>query len=173
MSAEVGIALVGTGFGLRTQLPVLRLVPGAVVRALVGRDATRSADLARAHQIPFASDRLDAALARDDIQLVCISTPPDLHRAMSEAALAAGKAVLCKTVALDATQAAAMATAARRSGQLALIDHQMRFAPSFRACAVWSARVAGVRCIVEVIAHDRWLDPLLPTSWWQERARWR
>jgi predicted dehydrogenase len=174
MSAAVGIALVGTGFGLRTQLPVLRQIPGAAVRALVGREAARTADLARRHEIPFASDQLAAVLSRDDIDLVCISTPPDLHLSMSEAALAAGKAVLCeKPMALDAHQAAAMAAAARRAGKPALIDHQLRFAPSFRRLRrLISEGYIGTPLHAEVvIAHDRWLDPLLPMTWWQERAR--
>src|SRR5262245_10859632 len=96
MPETVGIALVGTGFAVHVQLPVFRSVPGAAVRMLVGRDAARTVAIASRVGIADASDRLEAALRRDDIHLVCIATPPDLHRPMAEEALAAGKAVLCE-----------------------------------------------------------------------------
>jgi predicted dehydrogenase len=174
MSNAVGIALVGTGFGLHTQLPVLRQVPGARVQALVGRETQRTADLARRHDIPFATASLAAVLERDDIDLVCISTPPDLHRPMAEAALAAGKAVLCeKPLALDAAGAASMAAAARQSGKLALVDHQMRFAPGFRRMRRLIAEgYIGVPLQAQITMQvDRWLDPHRPMSWWQQRQR--
>jgi len=132
-SRPIGIALVGTGFALRVQLPALRLVPAAAVRVLVGREPERTAELARAHGIEASTHELRAALGRTDVDLVLISTPPDLHRPMSEAALAAGKHVLCeKPMARDRAEADSMCTAARAARGAALVDHQLRFAPNVR-----------------------------------------
>jgi predicted dehydrogenase len=170
---RLGIALVGTGFALRVQLPALRLVPAADVRVLVGRERKRTQELAEQHGIPAATDRLDEALA-EPIQLVFISTPPDLHRPQCEAALAAGKHVVCeKPLAPDAAAAREMLAAARRAAGAALVDHQMRFAPNVRKLRrlLREGYAGEVRHAHVTMLLDRWLDPRQPHAWWHERER--
>jgi predicted dehydrogenase len=175
VSRPVGIALVGTGFAVRTQLPAFRVVPGAEVRALVGRDAGRTADIARRSGIPFATDRLDAVLARPDIEVVCIATPPDLHAPMAAAALRAGKHVLCeKPLALDAGTAVALCRTARQHpDRLALVDHQLRFTPTLRRLRrlVADGYVGTPLHVGATLLVARWLDRGRPFTWWQESAR--
>lgn len=171
----VGIALVGTGFALQVQLPVFRLLPGAEIRILVGRDPARTAALAAQHSIPRAVTRLADALDDRSVDLVCISTPPDSHAALACAALAAGKHVLCeKPLALDAAQARVMEQAAMQAaGRLAIVDHQLRFAPAvlkLRHLLRGGYLGAPFDAHIEV-ATPRWLDAGRPHSWWQERAR--
>ena len=46
-------------------------------------------------------------IARDDVDLVCITTPPNLHREMTLAAIEHGKHILCeKPMAMNVAEAA-------------------------------------------------------------------
>lgn len=171
----VGIALVGTGFALSVQLPVFRLLPDAEVRTLVGRDPARTAGLAAKHHIPHSTVRLAEALADPGLDLVCISTPPDSHAALACEALAAGKHVLCeKPMALDVSEARAMELAAARTpARLALIDHQLRFAPAvLKMRRLLREGYLGTPFDAHIeVATPRWLDHARRYTWWQERAR--
>ena len=69
-------------------------------------------------------------IAREDVDLVSIVTPPVTHMEMTLSALDAGKAVLCeKPMAMNAEEALAMQRRADETGLLALIDHELRFLP--------------------------------------------
>ena len=57
----VGVAVVGTGFGVLTHLRALRAA-GFEVEALVGRDAAKAAERARRFDVPYATDDLSSAL---------------------------------------------------------------------------------------------------------------
>lgn len=170
----VGVALVGCGFALRTQLPAFLRTGAAQVRCLVGRDAERTQQLAERHGIPVWSTDLDAALADPAVDLVCVSTPPDLHRDQSERALLAGKHVLCeKPMAMDAGEAASMCRTASASGRLALLDHQLRFSPGLaRLRRLVHDGYAGAPLHVQVsVLSDAWLDRTRDHGWWSEAGR--
>lgn len=168
------VALVGTGFALHTQLPAFRRVAGAEVSDLVGRDPERTRRLAAVHGIPRWSVDLDAVLRRSEVQLVCISTPPDLHRAMAEAALRAGKHVLCeKPMALDTTEATSMLRVAAEAPGLACIDHQLRFAPNLVRCRrLLADGYLGHALHAELTLRvGSRLDPRRAHDWWSEARR--
>jgi len=171
----VGIALVGTGFALHVQLPVFQSVRGARVRALVGRDPRRTAALASEYGIARAAVRLGDVLADPAIDLVCVSTPPESHCELACEALAAGKHVLCeKPMALDAAQARIMEQAAAYArGRLAIVDHQLRFAPAvLKLRHLLAEQYLGTPFDAQIdVATPRWLDAARPHSWWQDRAR--
>ncbi len=59
-------------------------------------DAQRATDFAARHAIAETSTSFAAVLARADIDVVSICTPPSLHFAMTMAALDAGKHVICE-----------------------------------------------------------------------------
>ncbi|MDQ3907470.1 MAG: Gfo/Idh/MocA family oxidoreductase, partial [Acidobacteriota bacterium] len=70
-------------------------------------------------------------IGREDVDLVCVTTPPAFHREMTLAALAAGKSVLCeKPMAMSAAETDEMRRAVRESGALAHVDHELRFVPA-------------------------------------------
>ena len=128
--ARVGI--VGTGWGARVQVPTFREA-GLDVVAVAGFHRNKTRDLAaelglRAH------DDWHELVTSPEVDLVSIVTPPSEHRVMALAALEAGKHVLCeKPTALNALEAEhLLAAAKRRPQQLALIDHELRFLPSWR-----------------------------------------
>jgi predicted dehydrogenase len=76
--------------------------------------------------VPRAHVGFEALCADPDVDLVDIATRPSRHRAMAEAAFAAGKDVLCEApLAPSVDDGLAMASAA--SGRLAVVDMQSRF----------------------------------------------
>src|SRR5205085_5443216 len=83
--------------------------------------------VAREFDIPNIADGWREVVARDDVDLVSIVTPPVTHAEIALAALNAGKAVLCeKPMALNAAETDAMRGRAAQTNSFALIDHELR-----------------------------------------------
>jgi len=115
---ELGVAILGAGFGRIVHLPGFERLAGEGVR-VVG---------VAAHE-----DDWRALALRDDVHLVSVTTPPFLHREQSLAALEAGKAALCeKPLAIDGEEATALVAAAERAGVATLVDFEFREHPAFR-----------------------------------------
>ncbi len=128
--ARVGI--IGTGWGAKAQVPAFREA-GLDVVGIAGRSPERTRDTAKELDLqPFDDWR---ALIESNVDLVTIVTPPSEHLAMAIAALEAGKHVVCeKPTAMNAEEAEQLVIAVRRHpDRIAIIDHELRFLPSFRA----------------------------------------
>src|SRR5258705_13469319 len=106
MSAEtspIRVGLIGVGWGSVVQTPAFRMVPEYDVVALCSR---------REERVRAAGDKLGIAdvstdwksfVQRDDLDVISICTPADLHHDQAMAAIAAGKHVLFETpLGLDA-----------------------------------------------------------------------
>jgi predicted dehydrogenase len=126
----IGIGIIGTGFARSTQIPAFRACEGARVVAIASRHRENAERVAREFDIEYATTDWREVVARDDVDLVSIVTPPVTHKEMTLFALDAGKAVLCeKPTAMNAEEAEAMLQRASKKGALALIDHELRFLP--------------------------------------------
>jgi predicted dehydrogenase len=124
----IGIGIIGTGFARSTQIPAFRACEGARVVAIASGHRENAERVAREFDIEHATDDWREIIARDDVDLVSIVTPPVTHLEMTLAALDAGKAVLCeKPTAMNAEEADAMRRRASEREALALIDHELRF----------------------------------------------
>jgi predicted dehydrogenase len=132
--APVGIGIIGTGFARTTQIPGFRDCMGAKVVAIASRNRERANAVANEFGIEHVANDWQELVARNDIDLVSIVTPPSTHMEITLAALEQRKAVLCeKPMALNAEQSARMVEKANAVGVLALIDHELRFLNSRRA----------------------------------------
>ena len=79
-----------------------------------------------------AHPTLDALLADGGVDLIDICSPPHAHAAAIEAALAAGKHVLCeKPLALQAAEAQRLARQAAAAGRQLMVAHVLPFLPEF------------------------------------------
>jgi len=80
-------------------------------------------------KIPAYTDDYHEVCYADNVDLVCIATPPYLHYEMAIAAIRGRKHVLCeKPLAMDVASAQEIVeTAARIRGRRQLVDHQLRF----------------------------------------------
>ncbi len=170
----IGAAVVGTGFGARVHVPALRAA-GFEVRALVGRDADRTARRAERLGIEHTCTSLADALARGDVEVVTIAAPPNAHAALAIEACEQGRHVICeKPFALDAIEATAMAAAAEAAGVTALVGHEFRWAPdratATRAIAdglIGEPRLATLVQYVPLVADPQARVP----EWWFDEAR--
>ncbi|AOK04354.1 Gfo/Idh/MocA family oxidoreductase [Burkholderia sp. AU28942] len=127
----VRFGIVGAGSIARRFAQSLAHVPGAVLAGVWARRAdAATAFCAACGGTPAAT--LDALLATD-IDAVYIATLHDSHAHYAQAALAAGKAVLCeKPATLNATQLDAVLNAARASGRLFMEAMKPPFFPLYR-----------------------------------------
>jgi predicted dehydrogenase len=128
--STAGVAIVGTGFGVGVHLPAFAACPDFEVVALCGARLERTQRIAEREGVPVASNDFATVVAREDVDLVAVSTPPGLHADVVAAALSAGKHVLCeKPMTLTVSTAAELTDTARRSG----VIHAMGFEWRFRA----------------------------------------
>ena len=163
--ARVGI--IGTGWGARVQVPAFREA-GLDVVATAGHNAERTHNIAGQLDVePFDDWR---KLIAADIDLVTIVTPPSQHLEMSTFALDAGKHVLCeKPTALNASEAEQLVAAGRRHpDRMALIDHELRFLPSFRAARERIGELGGIRYAEVRYASPSRGDRTRAWNWWSD-----
>jgi predicted dehydrogenase len=129
MSDKPKALVVGTGFGCRIQIPAL-LGAGFDVVGLVGQDAARTAERARANGVAASFTDLALAIDATGAQVVAISSPPHAHAALATAAFERGCHVLCeKPFAANMAEAQAMLAAAEASGKVHMMGHEFRFEP--------------------------------------------
>ncbi|MEX0746088.1 MAG: Gfo/Idh/MocA family oxidoreductase [Phycisphaeraceae bacterium] len=134
----IRIGFIGAGGIARKQhLPRLREMDDAVVQVVSNRTEASSREVAEEYDIPEVETDWQRLVERDDIDAVFIGTWPYTHKAMSIAALEAGKHVFCQSrMAMDLAEAKAMVAAAERHArQVAMLcppPHRMPWEPYIR-----------------------------------------
>ena len=115
---RIGVAGLG-GICRARHVPGFRKVPGVEIVAVANRTLKSSESAASELRIPHVAGSWQELVARDDVDLVLIGTWPNLHKAVTVAALDAGKHVFCQArMAMDAAEAQVMYDAARRSNRV-------------------------------------------------------
>lgn len=163
------IGIVGTGWGARVQVPTFREA-GLNVAAIAGHDREKTKTIAAELDVrPFDEWR---ELVRG-VDLVSIVTPPSEHREMALFALEAGKHVLLeKPTAMHAGEAEELVAAAKaRPNQLALIDHELRFLPSWRAARERIRELGDVRYAEVRYSSPARGDRNRAWNWWSDAKR--
>jgi predicted dehydrogenase len=126
---------------------------------------------AREFNIPHSTGDWRESVLHPDVDLVCITTPPHLHREIALDVIAAGKHVLCeKPMAMNAAEAEEMTAAAAGKPLLALIDHELRFQPGrVRARQMLrDGEIGKVRHAKALFQAPHRGDPDLPWNWWSD-----
>ncbi|MGH6724920.1 MAG: Gfo/Idh/MocA family protein [Pseudolabrys sp.] len=119
----IRLGIVGINYGRMVQLPAFRADPRCQVVALAGRDAARTAALARETGVAKGYGDWRALVEDADVQAVAIATLPTLQAQVAIRALELGKPVFIeKPMAGDVTAAHAMLRQARSSGLPTAID---------------------------------------------------
>src|SRR5579864_5237072 len=131
-ASQVGIGIVGCNYGRLVHLPAFRLDPRCRIVALAGRDAARTAELAKAENIPLAFGTWEQLVEHPDVGAVCIATRPGLQPQIAIRALELGKPVFAeKPMAADLAGAESMVRAAETSGRMAMLDFNFCEIPSW------------------------------------------
>ncbi|MDH7569994.1 MAG: Gfo/Idh/MocA family oxidoreductase, partial [Armatimonadota bacterium] len=108
MAKVLKVGVIGAGAAARlVHLPALDRVPEAEVLVIADTHLERAEALARRHGIPIVTPDLHALLRREEVDAVCLCTPPACHAEQIAAAIEAGKHVLCEMpLVLDPMQGA-------------------------------------------------------------------
>lgn len=176
MSNTIGIGLVGYKFmgkahsnGYRQVaafFPDVALRP--VMKAICGRD--EAAVRAAATQFGWEGYETDwkTLVARDDIQLIDVSTPGDTHAAISIAAAENGKHVFCeKPLANTLAEARQMLDAVQRNRVVGMVNFNYRRVPAVQLAKslIDSGRLGTIYHWRAVYLQDWIMDPNFPLVW--------
>lgn len=153
------VALIGSGIGW-LHAKGYRWMPDRFdIPVLCALDEPRSRKLAAKFEIPEFTTVFDEVIARDDIDVVDICTPPNLHFEMTKAALEAGKHVICeKPLFGSIAECDEMAEVVRRTGKMLMPIFQYRFG-------------AGLQKLKYLIGEGLTGAPFLTTietHWWRD-----
>jgi predicted dehydrogenase len=130
MSDPLRVGVLGVGWGSVVQVPAFRAVEGYEVAALCSRRAESVAAAGDKLGIADVSTDWEAFVRRDDLDLISVCTPVDLHHAQVLAAIDAGKHVLVeKPVAVSSTETAEMLAAATAAGVVHAVCFESRLDP--------------------------------------------
>jgi predicted dehydrogenase len=157
-------AVIGAGFVGRAHIEALRRL-AIPVQGVLGSSPARTKEACHALGIARAYESL-ADLANDEsVDVVHICTPNRLHSPETEAALRAGKHVMCeKPLAMDARETAALVHLARERGRVGAVTYNLRYYP---LCQEAHALVEQGRIGEPRIVHGTYLQDWLfyPNDW--------
>ncbi len=174
---EIGVGIVGFGFigkvhAYSYQNQSLFYDPPPARPRLVGVCTSREATAAKAREVggfEFGTTRFEDLLERDDIDVISVATPNDLHRDEVVAALEAGKHVYCdKPLSVTLGEARDMVAASDGRPELMTgMAFHMRFIPAImRAQALIAEGFLGrVYHFRASYLHAGYADPKRPMSW--------
>lgn len=135
MSRTYNVGVIGTSWAARSPLPSFQTFPRTNLVAVCSARMERAQAAAEQFGAERAYDDYTAMVAADDIDIVYIGGPVYLHGPMVQAALDAGKHILCeKPLSLDAIEARRLLETAQARDLKHIVAFTMRFFP-------WSSTV--------------------------------
>jgi len=166
MAAPLRVAIAGTGFIGAVHARSARLA-GARIVGVSASSPDRSEEAARALGAERAFPSSEALVESADVDVVHICTPNHLHLPLAEAALAAGKHVICeKPLATDLAGARRLVDAAATAGTAAAVPFVYRYYPTVREARdrVRSGATGPVRLVHGTYLQD-WLSDAEDDNW--------
>jgi predicted dehydrogenase len=129
---NIRLGIVGAGSFSMFSAGAFLQNPGISVAGIFDVDEERAEAFAAKYDTRIIGS-LDEMFGEEDIDLIYISTPPNLHYEQSKSALQAGKHVICeKPAALDPSHAAELYEMADRKGLLYVVNLMQRYNPLYR-----------------------------------------
>ena len=124
------VGVIGTGFMGRTHLEALRRLGSVEIQAVAGTLLEKARQLAAAFAVDRATADYREILNDPAVDAVHICTPNALHFPIAEAALRAGKHVLCeKPLATSSSEARKLVSLAKENKLRNCTCHNLRFYP--------------------------------------------
>ena len=172
MKATVKIGFIGTGFARKVQIPAFLECEGAEIVSVASGHPENAEATAKQFNISHWTDDWQDTVSREDIDLICITTPPDTHSEMTFRALELGKHVLCeKPMAMNVREARKMTEMAKSKGVLALIDHELRFQKGRQKAfeMLRKGEIGKIRHAKYSFRNASRGDANLPWTWWSDK----
>jgi len=131
--SKMGVGIIGTGWVAGEHLRAWRANPHTEVRAICDIDPERAKAFAAANHLDCEFvDTCEALAARDDLQIISITSPPNFHKAHAVAAAQAGKHMLLeKAMATTVEDARAIRDAVAAAGVKSVVGFVLRWNPLF------------------------------------------
>src|SRR5471032_898419 len=150
----VKIGIIGRGWGARVQEPAFREAGFDVVN-VAGRAGWKD------------------VVGSRDIDLITVVLPPPMHREIAIAALESGKHVISeKPTAMNVKEAEDLVAAAKRHpSQIAIIDHELRFLPAWRAARERIGEIGALRYAEVRYASPGRGDRNREWNWWSDATQ--
>ncbi len=171
---KVGIGIIGTGFARRVQIPAFLECKTAEIISVASGRRENAEQTAQEFNIKHFTDDWRETVECEDVDLVCITTPPATHFEMTLFALKRNKHILCeKPMAMNVAQALEMTEKAAERNVLALIDHELRF-QNGRQKAFEILRHGDIGKIIHAKYNFRNAsrgDVNLPWNWWSDETQ--
>ena len=172
MSETKSIAVVGLNVGRN------HIVEGIVPRperwrltAVCDLNRERLDTVADEFGVQSRTDNFDELLARDDIDVIDLGTPPATHVELTTKALAAGKHVICeKPLAGTIAEVDRMAEAEKKSGRMLMPVFQYRFGDGVqKAKRIIDSDIAGKPYLGTIETHWKRTPAYYEVKW---RGKW-
>src|SRR5438445_11870413 len=122
-------AVVGLGFVGKAYLEALRRL-GIPLRGILGSSPERTREAVRELKIERGYSSLDELTSDSSVTAVHICTPNHLHHDQANAAMEAGKHVMCeKPLAMDTRQSQSLIYLARKRNLVGAVPYNLRYYP--------------------------------------------
>lgn len=171
MNDKVGIGIIGTGFARKVQIPAFRACGNTQIVSVASGSAENARTTASEFEIEHHTGDWRETVSHPSVDLVCITTPPNLHKEMALFAIENRKHVLCeKPMAMNVSDAEEMRSAAKAAGVLALIDHELRFQPGRQKALdmICAGEIGKIRHANYNFRAPHRGDANLPWNWWSD-----
>lgn len=159
---QYGVAVHGAGWVSAEHVRAFDADPRAKVIAISSRREASAVRVAHmtGHQEAIIETDLDRVLARDDIQILVVCTPHDLHPENTIAAAKAGKHILIeKPAALDVPSLRRMHEAVSEAGVQSVVSFVLRWNPLFDVIKAQQANGALGRIYMAEVDYVHGMGP--------------
>ncbi len=173
---KIRVGIIGTGrIANLVHVPSLKLCPDLCeVLGVTSRVEEKAAAFATQWGIPRVYPDWRILLGDPHIDAVVICPPSGLTTTIANAAIAAGKHVLCeKPLGLNSAEARELQSAAARSGRVHMVAFTFRFVPALRFLKrlVTEGHFGEIRHWRSSHMTDLMLDPATPAAWRNAQAQ--
>jgi predicted dehydrogenase len=144
------------------------VTPQPVMKAVCGRDEAELAEFAQRFGWESYETDWRKLVTRQDIGVVDIAAPSNIHRDIAVAAAEAGKHVFCeKPLASSLTQAREMLAAVRKAGVVNIVNFNYRCCPALALARqmIKANEIGEVRHFRATYLQDWLVDPEFPMNW--------
>jgi predicted dehydrogenase len=175
MKQQINIGLIGTQFMGKAHSNAWLKVPYffdtplvPVLHTACSRNEAQRTEFVEQFHWKRGEASWEKMIASDDIDLVDICTPNELHMPVALAAARAGKHILCeKPMARNASEAEEMYQAVQEAGIIHMMIFNYRFVPAIALAKkiIDEGKIGQVRHFNAVYYQDWLTDPEFPITW--------
>ncbi len=167
------LGFLGTGFAKKVQIPAFLMAGGCEVVSVASARIENAEATAKEFGVSHFTADWRETVDHPDVDLVCVTTPPNLHCEQVLYAAERGKHILCeKPMAMNVAEAELMCSAAKEANILALIDHELRFQVGRQKARemLRGGEIGKIRHVKYSFRNAMRGDAGVPWNWWSDEA---